>query len=390
MGFGERGAGRRGADAKQLNTTQVTQDGDAYGCLLQNDVNLTAAIPPNPLTSTCVDNAHGVPASAFTNDPFTIDDYIAADDNTCPAPGVFAANGVKKDSPGALPGGCTEDIVHRFYQEQYQLNGGLQNRYVTGSDAVGLTMGTYDTTTLPIYQYLHGPDAPNYVIADRFFQAAFGGSFLNHQYLVAARAPYHDAAKAVGEPAKHSVVDANGFPNASYQLYHPKTEVTDGQLTQACGLPTTNPDVACGDLAVNTIQPSNPPFAAKGPYLPLIDDVQYPNIGDRLTAGNISWNWYSGGWDAAAAGSPGPLFQYHHQPLNYWANYAPGTPGRNHLQDEANSSRPRRTAPCQRSASSSRTAPRTSIPATPANPPAAITSWTCCGPSCPDHRPTTP
>ena len=48
----------------------------------------------------------------------------------------------------------------------------------------------------------------------------------------------------------------------------------------------------------------------------------------------MSWNWYSGGWDDAAAGHPGPLFQYHHQPLNYFADYAPGQPGRTHLQDE--------------------------------------------------------
>ena len=32
-------------------------------------------------------------------------------------------------------GGCTRDLVHRFYQEKYQINGGQQNRYVTGSDA---------------------------------------------------------------------------------------------------------------------------------------------------------------------------------------------------------------------------------------------------------------
>ena len=73
--------------------------------------------------------------------------------------------------------------MHRFYQEQYQLNSGNQNRYLTGSDAVGMTMGYYDTTQLPIYKYLHANGAPNYVIADKFFQAAFGGSFLNHQYL---------------------------------------------------------------------------------------------------------------------------------------------------------------------------------------------------------------
>ncbi len=49
----------------------------------------------------------------------------------------------------------TRDIVHRFYQEQYQLNDRQQNRYVTGSDAIGLTMGYYDTSALPINEYLH-------------------------------------------------------------------------------------------------------------------------------------------------------------------------------------------------------------------------------------------
>ena len=51
-------------------------------------------------------------------------------------------------------------------------------------------------------------------------------------------------------------------------------------------------------------------------------------------AKNISWNWYSGGWNDAVAGHPDPLFQFHHQPLNYFQNYAPGMPGRTHLQDE--------------------------------------------------------
>lgn len=318
------------ASAEQVRTTQVAQNGDAYGCLLQNDVNLTS---PSPLPTTCVDTAHGVPASHFTNDPFTIDNYIAPADKTCPPPGVYAPNGVLKGSPGALPGGCTRDLVHRFYQEQYQINGGRQNRYVTGSDAAGLTMGQYNTKNLPIYDYLHGRHAPNYVIADHFFQSAFGGSFLNHQWLVAARAPVDTAAGPGGADAGlHSVVDANGFPNSSYPLYHPTTTVKDAQLTQACG-PDADPAVACGDYAVNTMQPSNAPFG-NGPKLPLIDDTKYPNIGDELSAKNVPWNWYSGGWNDAASGHPGPLFQFHHQPLNYYANFAPGRPGRSHLKDE--------------------------------------------------------
>jgi phospholipase C len=316
------------ADAKQVNTTQIAQNDDAYGCLLQNDVNLSS---PDPLPSTCKDTLHGVQASAFANSPFSIDDYIKPTDRTCPKEGD--ATNVPKDSPNAVPGGCTRDLVHRFYQEQYQLNGGLQNRYVTGSDAVGLTMGTYDTKQLPIYKFLHGRNAPDYVIADHFFQAAFGGSFLNHQYLVAARAPIDTSGKT-DHLGLHSIVDAQGFPNATYPLYKvdPAT-VKDAQLTQAC--PSAIERLACGEYAVNTIQPANTPTAG-GVILPAISDKDYPNIGDRLSGKGIDWNWYSGGWDAAAAGTPGKLFQFHHQPLNYWADYGPGKPGRTHLQDEEN------------------------------------------------------
>ena len=316
------------ADATAAQKKQIAQDGKAYGCLPQDDVNLTSP----PLDNTCQDSAHGISASHFANAPFRIDDYIKPEDRTCPAEGVYAPNGVLKDSDGAEPGGCTRDLVHRFYQEQYQIDGGKQDRYTTGSDAVGLTQGNYATRQLPIYQYLHGDNAPKYVLADHFFQGAFGGSFLNHQFLIAARAPLDTSNGADG--AKNSVVDGNGMP-ASYPQYQATGSVTDGQLTQKCASdPTLNDPVhACGNYAINTIQPSSAPHGS-GAQLPLIDDAQYPNIGDRLTEAGISWNWYSGGWDDAEAGHPGPLFQYHHQPFNYFANYAPGQPGRQHLQDE--------------------------------------------------------
>src|SRR5947207_12055760 len=110
--------GRANADA--AHTTQVDQAGVPYGCLAQNDVNLTSP----PLAVTCTDAAHGI-ASHFTNDPFAIDAFLPPDARTCPQPGVFAPNGLPP-SPSNLPGGCTRDIVHRFYQEQYQLNDGAQ------------------------------------------------------------------------------------------------------------------------------------------------------------------------------------------------------------------------------------------------------------------------
>jgi acid phosphatase len=339
-------------DADAAHTTQVNQAGTPYTCLLQVDVNLTSP----PLPATCHDETTEKPFdSAFANEPFTIDDFIAPTDTTCPPPGASAPNGTLKGT--GLPGGCTRDLVHRFYQEQYQLNDGAQNRYVTGSDAVGLAMGVQDTRQLPIYRYLHSPGHPRYAIADNFFQSAFGGSFLNHQWLVAAATPTFP-----GAPDElHSVLDANRMP-ANYPLYASPagTAVRDTALTAACG-GSTPAGLACGDYAVNTIQPTYQPFSS--PTATKLPPQTAPTIGDRLSDEGIDWAWYSGGWSNANGdiGAPGwtngdgptcsdpnaattatfpncpdKLFQYHHQPLNYFASFAPGTEARKaHLRDEA-------------------------------------------------------
>src|SRR4029077_13378216 len=132
------------ANAAAAQTVQGTQDtcfptphvgclpSQAYTCLLQNDVNLTSP----PLAADCTDSTTATAfTSHFTNSPFSIEAYLPATARTCPQPGFFAPFGLLP-SPNNLPGGCTRDMVHRFYQEQYQLNNGGQNRYVTGSDAV--------------------------------------------------------------------------------------------------------------------------------------------------------------------------------------------------------------------------------------------------------------
>jgi acid phosphatase len=343
--------------ADRAHTTQVDQSGEPYSCLLQDDVNLTSP----PLSADCS------PVSHFRNEPFSIDSFIAPTDTTCPAPGVFAVNGVLKGE--GLPGGCTRDLVHRYYQEQYQLDGGRQDRYMTGSDAVGLTMGHYDTRALPIYRYLHQPGHPAYAIADNFFQAAFGGSFLNHQWLVAAATPtWPGAPNDGGADDLHSVVDSNGMP-ISYPLYASPagTTVKDGALTASCdpgpGRGPTPPGTTCGDFAVNTIQPAYQPYFPGTAEARRLPPQTAPTIGDRLSAKHVDWAWYSGGWSNANGdvGAPGwtngsgptcsdpntasgatfpncpdKLFQYHHQPLNYFASFAPGTAARAaHLRDEA-------------------------------------------------------
>jgi acid phosphatase len=182
------------------------------------------------------------------------------------------------------------------------------DKFVTVSDAKGLAMGYYPTDQLPV-----AAEAEQYVLQDNFFHAAFGGSFLNHQWLICACTPVYSGAVRDGAPGDlHTVLGTNGLPVAG----------KDRQLTTQ----------ATGDYAVNTIFPAVAPTIAGAPQLPLLTNA---TIGDRLTGAGISWNWYSGGWNDATASTPhpDPLFQYHHQPFNYYANYA-AAPGRNHLKDE--------------------------------------------------------
>jgi acid phosphatase len=376
--------GLRQADA--AHARQVAENGTAYKCLLQDDVNLTAP----PLSDRCQDTnaADGTTFhSHFFNHPFKLDRYIPASATTCPAPSAPGpANGVPNGS--GLPGGCTRDLVHRYYQEQYQLNDGRQNRYTTGSDAVGLTQGYYDTRQLPIYDYLHSRHHPRYAISDDFFQGAFGGSFLNHQWLIAARTPFWPGAPTDGSANDlHSITDANGMPN-NYPLYKSTNPVKDQQLTESCPSTPAQHDApprdaahgnsVCGDWAVNTTQPPYQPYAPGTVPAKRLPPQGSATIGDRLSHAGRSWAWYSGGWSNADGRVGGPgwtngtgpvtkgtntqacsdpsssakstfpfcpdnLFQFHHQPFNYYANYARGGPDGNgpetparvqHLRDE--------------------------------------------------------
>lgn len=215
--------------------------------------------------------------SDLPNAPFPIERYVAAKDKT-------------------------GDLVHRFYQEQAQINGGAMNRFAGLSDAGGLAMGYYDASGTALWRY-----AREYTLADRFFHAAFGGSFLNHFWMVCACTPRFDAAP----PQTRAELDDNGL------LRH------DGPVT---------PD----GYAVNTLQPEGGPHMKGIAPDRLLPPQTMPTIGERLSAASVSWAWYAGGWAAAEAGHAAKDFQYHHQPFAYFSAYAPGSEARaEHLKDEA-------------------------------------------------------
>jgi phospholipase C len=85
----------------------------------------------------------------------------------------------------------TGDLVHRFYHEQLQIDNGVLeaklgdlDKFVTWSDNPGLVLNYIDATNFP-----EGQLAQQFTLCDNFFHSAYGGSFLNHQFLIAANAP---------------------------------------------------------------------------------------------------------------------------------------------------------------------------------------------------------
>ena len=123
--------------------------------------------------------------------------------------------------------------THRFYQHQLQVNGGRMDRYVVWSDTGGLPLGHFDTEKLPLYPY-----AREHTLCDNYFTAAWGGSMLNHIWLIAAMTPLWPGAPA--DQVAQPIFDSGG---ALIGLQH------DGNVT---------PDGYC----VNDVQPFYAPFQA--------------------------------------------------------------------------------------------------------------------------------
>jgi acid phosphatase len=162
--------------------------------------------------------------------------------------------------------------------------------------------------------------------------------------LISAQAPYYPNIGA--SPAKHmvSVLDDDNPLGTRLKL------APDNKPSALDGAPKFVRDGAFtpDGYAVNTMAPPyQPSYVAPAPGGdPTLADPSnprvmppqtYATIGDRLTAKGVDWAWYSGAWQYALAHRDtgmSPDFQYHHQPFNYFANYAPGTAARErHLRD---------------------------------------------------------
>lgn len=264
---------------------------------------------------------------------------------------------------------ATRDLYHRFYENQMQIDGGKNDMFAAWADSGGLTMGYYKIDDLkdlhPLWLL-----ARRFTLADNFFQAAFGGSYLNHKFLICSCADTFT-------PAQQTRAKVNGTGTVTVPV---SVLNADGvTLTTAANSPASalnGPPVFAGSTnltpldtvnnvyyGINTMQPAYPPSgngvgadgqATTFPQVSVnmdsattVPPQTQTTIGDLLSAANVSWAWYAGGmqyaidhgtYNGAAGRDPRgnlvPYFQPHHNPFNYFAAYAPGTAARTaHLKD---------------------------------------------------------
>jgi acid phosphatase len=265
---------------------------------------------------------------------------------------------------GVLPNSIiTRDLFHRFFENQMQANGGKNDQFAAWGDSGGLVMGYFDGSSTRLWHL-----ARQYTLADNFFEGAWGGSFLNHQYLVCACAPSVPAATVA---ANHMSVNTLAAPISGVPQLAANNSQAASALAGAPSLKTGNLapldyfGVGDGYRAVNTMQPAFQPSGNK-PADNVAMDALYANpaaattlppqtqttIGDLLSEAGVGWAWYAGGWSAASAvpypydpatntfGTSSTIynansfgtsdtthsdFQAHHHPFNYYAAMDPVT-----------------------------------------------------------------
>ncbi|MFL9926408.1 acid phosphatase [Herbaspirillum lusitanum] len=228
----------------------------------------------------------------------------------------------------------TRDLWHVFYQNQMQINGGKNDGFVAWADSGGLVMGYYADTK---YNLRLWDIASEFVLCDNFFQGAFGGSFLNHQYLIAATAPFYPNVKT-------SVSHTQVAKTVSGEAKDTRLATSENSPASAMtGAPKFGPSALTPDgYAVNTMAPPYWPTWARDRNNPAYSEPNQPSvlvpqthehIGDKLGKKGVEWAWYAGAWQATldeykdSKGIPKiPNFQYHHQPFNYFKNLGPENP----------------------------------------------------------------
>ena len=267
---------------------------------------------------------------------------------TLPQPWASGAFGQRQDVPDArfpatLPNGPfqithhvsygahTGDPTHRFFQMWQQIDGGKNDMFVWVADNTGpgpsnpfpLSPGhTYQGATAMGFYNMASGDAPffkqlaeQYAIADNYHQPVMGGTAANYLALATADVSYFTQEGKPGVPPRKQIEnpDAQAGTNNWYSEdgYRGGTYVkcSDAREPGVAGIRSLLNSLPYrafngGNCAPDTYYMVNnmePAYTPLGQPLPLGADkfvmppLTMPHIGDLMSAGGVSWKWYSGG-----------------------------------------------------------------------------------------------
>ena len=266
-----------------------------------------------------------------------------------PQPYAFGAFGQQYDIPdarfaGQLPNGPyaisqhvgygahTGDPIHRFFQMWQQINGGKKDLFVWTAETVGMGGSNGDLPFAPNKTYQGGVSmgfynmargdaayfrslADRYALADNYHQPILGGTTANYFALATADVGFYTADGVAARPPAKLI--ENPDPQPGTNNWYTEDGYQGGTF------------VACADRAAPGVAPIHAylaglPYKAfregncepghyymvnnlEPAYLPdgglredkpekrVLPPQMMRNIGDALSAGGVSWKWYSGG-----------------------------------------------------------------------------------------------
>jgi len=266
-----------------------------------------------------------------------------------PQPYAFGAFGQQYDVPDArfseaMPNGPfqitkhvsygahTGDPIHRFFQMWQQINGGRNDLFVWTAETVGMggsngaaafapnrnyqggvSMGFYNMATGDAAYFRSLAD--RYALADNYHQPILGGTTANYFALATADVGYYTADGQPATPPAKLIENPNPQPGTNNWYIE---DGYQGGTLVACadrsapgvapirdylaGLP--HPVFRDGNCEpghyymVNNLEPAYLPdggLREDKPEKRVLPPQTMRNIGDALTAGGVSWKWYTGG-----------------------------------------------------------------------------------------------
>jgi acid phosphatase len=267
---------------------------------------------------------------------------------TLPQPYAAGAFGQRQDVPDArFPatlgngpfqitrhvsyGAHTGDPTHRFFQMWQQINGGKNDMFVWVADHTGpgpsnpyplapgrtfqggIAMGFYNMASgdAPYFKKL----AQQFSIADNYHQPVMGGTAANYLALATADVSFYEQRGAPALPPPKQIENPDAQPNTNN--WYTEDGYRGGTYVHCADLGA--PGVAgirgllnglpyrafnggnCAPETYYMVNNMDPAFSPTGEPLALGADkfllppLTIPHIGDLLTAGGVSWKWYSGG-----------------------------------------------------------------------------------------------